>query len=72
METQTIRDEVTKRSPSAKKVWPNGLGFNWRGWEYSYSARGWTAFKRGQTGKDDDLLGVGRTPIEARRNAKGI
>lgn len=62
MDSATIRTEVREQAFSANAIWPNGLGFNWRGWEYSYGNRGWSASR-------DDWLGFGETPRDAKANA---
>lgn len=59
MDSATIKAEVQKHAPSPRSIWPNGLGFNWRGWEYSYGAKGWAACSNGR-------VGYGETPADAK------
>lgn len=68
MLTQTIKDEVKKHAPNDRCIWPNGLGFSYRGWEYSFGngvAQNWAA-RRG------DKVGRGATPDEAKANARPV
>ena len=62
-DTATIRETVTDLAFSANAIWPNGLGFSWRGWEYTCRGREhWTATR-------DNQLGHGETPTDAKANA---
>jgi hypothetical protein len=70
MQTATIKAEVCKHAPSAKSIWPNGLGFTFRGWEYSYGNAGgacWVA--RRETKAGANMIGRGETPVDAKANA---
>lgn len=62
MSSETIRNEVKQHAPTDKSIWPNGLGYSYRGWDYSYGHRGWAA-QRG------DKLGWGSNPAEAKSTA---
>jgi len=68
-DTATIREAVTELAFSPKTIWPNGLGFSWRGWEYTCRGRDhWTATRDDHlSGKV--LLGRGETPTDAKANA---
>lgn len=71
METSTIREEVLNRAPNTRCIWPNGMGYNWRGWEYSYGHQGWAVIP-GNDDPHDSRIGRGPTPEAALMNLKGI
>lgn len=52
-------------------LWPNGLGFDAYGWEYSYSeqSQDWIAVNRR---RDPRRMGRGATPREAKQNARPV
>lgn len=61
--TEDIRTEVNELAFSVKSIWPNGLGFTWRGWEYVCRHPGnWTANR-------NNWIGRGETPTDAKANA---
>jgi hypothetical protein len=71
MDTETLRATVRTHAERLRgKVWPNGLGFDIRRWEYTYSEvyGCWQALLRGYDLGTPDKLGRGPTP-EAARNA---
>ena len=67
MLTETIRETVREMALSANRIWPNGLGFTARGWEYTHGDRGWAASRTDDRGTA--WLGRGETPADARANA---
>ena len=67
MQTKDIRQQVAQHAPSARSVYPNGLGFARRGWSYSFGVRGWCATKVDR--RDRGWVGWGETPAEAQANA---
>ncbi len=56
------------------KLWPNGLGFDRRRWEYSYSEvyQCWQAVIRPSHWAGMTSLGRGETPEAARAAAKRV
>lgn len=60
---ETIRHHVNELAPSATSIWPNGLGFTSRGWEYTcHAVDRWTATRH-------DWIGHGETPTDAKANS---
>lgn len=70
MTNEQIRNQVRNAAPSTQAIWPNGLGYNCRGWEYSLSEKGWAAIPA-NSDPEDTRLGRGATPLAAIRNAQG-
>lgn len=71
MESSIIRNEVRSHAPSLKAIWPNGLGYCWRGWEYSYSERGWSCQRINPGslgGLEDPIVGWGIDPPAAKHD----
>jgi hypothetical protein len=74
METNTLRLLVASKMreyyPNAK-LWPNGLGFDTRGWQFTFrEAEGkWYASKRV---KGILALGKGENPFDAYAHAKPV
>lgn len=71
METEALKLMVRNACTARRgRLWPNGLGFDWRRWEYTYNeARGtWQALYRPEGyGKGSHTkLGYGPTPDTAR------
>ena len=69
-ELRAIIRAAAEAAGAARHVWQNGLGFDWRGWEYTISERPeslgqWYAYKRHTL-----LHGTGETPQQARKNAR--
>lgn len=66
METQTLRRSVASFAREMRgRVWPNGLGFDWHGWELSVDEQllEWRAVYRT---RDRRLkVGLGKTPEAA-------
>jgi hypothetical protein len=65
METEKHRALVTLAS-GGRGMWPNRLGFDWRGWSYGPSADGTTWYA---TRESDEKHGSGATPELAKENA---
>lgn len=72
METNDLRARIRAGAVSMlaeRHIWPNGLGFEWRGWEYTISEPDgrWCAYHRksGRHGKDEG-------PVLARLAAKPL
>jgi hypothetical protein len=63
METETIRAMVKAHAPKPAAIWPNGLAYDWRGWQFMpVSPDTWSARRGGR-------YGTGPTPDEAREDA---
>lgn len=73
METEALRTLTLTAFKAFTKatLWPNGLGFDAYGWEYSYSenAGDWCALNRR---RDPRRFGRGATPAEAKKNARPV
>jgi len=61
--TEKIRDIVSELAFGSRAIWPNGLGFTWRGWDYSCrNPEHWVAVR-------NEWVGHGETPTDAKANA---
>lgn len=74
MSTETIRMRIADAALAMgawRHVWPNGLGFDWRGWEYTISEPdgAWCALRRAG---DTSRHGKGATPHAAKANAQPL
>lgn len=49
------------------RIWPNGIGFDWRGWEYSVVTGRWRAARKLNDGSA--FLGYGESASTARAAA---
>lgn len=69
---QLIRHEMIRYYPQAK-LWPNGLGFDYRGWTWGYDeTQGVSEIKRWichKTVKGRRVLGRGANPFDAYAHA---
>lgn len=71
MDTTDLRSLVKAAAtgiPGAR-LWPNGLGFDWRGTQYAYSDRTCTWCASRRYGTYSTRYGEGSTPAEAKRAA---
>lgn len=76
METEALRTltreaAATMPQPAKAKIWPNGIGFNYYGWEYCYSEQGNLWYATNKT-RDPRRSGKGATPQEAKTNARPV
>lgn len=67
---QTLTADACRRLHG--RLWPNGLGFDQQGWEFSYSETSldWCAVRRGNGDNRKRKFGRGATPEQARLDAK--
>jgi hypothetical protein len=68
METEALKALVRNTASLEKgSVWPNGLGFDRRGWEFTFdeTKRQWHALNR-----RSDKSGYGDTPADALATAR--
>lgn len=66
METDTMR-ELIRDAAHPGRVWPNGIGYDWQGWEFTISEPdgAWCALRR-----SSGAFGKGATPQEAQVKAR--
>ncbi len=69
-ETHHLREQVRHAAAQlAGRVWPNGLGFDARGWEYMLRDDGtWSAVRR-ETDHHSAKYGTASSPVRAKANA---
>jgi hypothetical protein len=65
MDTEELRKIVVLAS-GGRGLWPNHLGFDWRGWQYGVSEDGLTWYASRES---DEKHGSGPTPDAAKANA---
>jgi hypothetical protein len=81
MTTQELREKIKAGAETVSaraRLWPNGLGFDWRGWEYTIAepSGDWHATHPGSNRhfaygpRRRQMSGSGDTPESARRMAK--
>jgi hypothetical protein len=65
MDTAAVRAAVAHEAPSPRSIWPNGLGFDWRGWSYMLRHHDvWFAVHTDKHGRT--WQGLGETPADAK------
>lgn len=65
-----VRAACERQGVGPRAIWPNALGYDWRGWSYMRRDDGtWRAIRRTRRGT---LEGGGDTPEAARQSAREV